>query len=115
MRLFDWRDKKWRGRVMAVLTVVVIVLLASHPELRLMIPLVDSLGLDLLLVLMSAQILDLCSAHVTPLLHWLHRNLLPPLARKAHYWFPFFYGSEGQFVTARIALFLYSRKLPAAA
>ena len=115
MRLFDWRNKNWRGRTMAVLTIVVIVLLAAHPELRLMIPLVDSLGLDLLLILMSAQILDLCRAHVMPLLYCSQRNLLPPLARKLHYWFPFFYGAEGQFVTARIALYFHSRQASAAA
>ena len=100
---------------MAILTVVVIVLLAAHPELRLMIPLVDSLGLDLLLVLMSAQILDVCKAQVMPLLYWLHRNLLPPLAGALHRWFPFFYGAEGQFVTARVALYLHPRKAPVAA
>lgn len=43
---------------MLILTMVVIVILASHPELRLFLPLVDALGLDLLLLLVGAQFLD---------------------------------------------------------
>jgi len=58
MKLFKWREKTWWQRSVLILTVIVVVVLASHPELRLFLPLVDALGLDLLLLLMGAQFLD---------------------------------------------------------
>ena len=56
--LFNWRQKSLRQQIILVLTLVVVVVLASHPELRLFLPLVDALGLDLLLLLIGAQFLD---------------------------------------------------------
>lgn len=43
---------------MLVATVLLCLALASHPELRLFVPLLDTLGLDLLVVLLGSQFLD---------------------------------------------------------
>jgi hypothetical protein len=56
MQLFNWRAKTWRQRALPALTVFLVLLLASHPELRLLLPIIDALGLDLLLLLVSAQL-----------------------------------------------------------
>ena len=58
MHFLAWRRKRWVNVAILVLTVVATVALASHPELRLLIPLVDSLGFDLVVLLVGSQILD---------------------------------------------------------
>ena len=73
----SWRNKPWLRATLIVLTVVATVLLASHPELRLLLPLMDSLGLDLLLVLVGAQLLDFAR----PLLYAAQVHVLRPVWR----------------------------------
>ena len=56
MNLLGWRTKSWRQRVVLIATIVLVCLLLAHPELRLFAPLLDALGLDMLLLLMASQL-----------------------------------------------------------
>ena len=105
MKLFDSREKSWRQRVMLVLTIVLVVVLASHPELRLFLPLVDALGLDLLLLLIGVQFLDF----VRPLLSIVGRHVLLPLVDRIYSLTLFFFGMAGPYVDARVATYRLSR------
>jgi hypothetical protein len=58
MRLLSWRDKPWQKRALLVLTAVLLVLLAAHPELRLLVPVVDLLGIDLFVLLAASPLLE---------------------------------------------------------
>ena len=53
-----WTSKSTRQRIVLVSTAILVVLLAAHPELRLLVPLVDALGLDLVLLLVGTQLAD---------------------------------------------------------
>ena len=102
LNLFNWRDKKWRKPVMAVLTVVVLLVIVSHPELRLLFPLVDALGVDVLVTLLSVQFLSLFGDYVKPSLCLLYRNVMLPLLDELHEMFMYFSGSFGHYLTVRI-------------
>jgi hypothetical protein len=62
--LARWRQPSWRKRVVLLATIVLLVVFASHPELRLLVPILDSLGLDLFLLLIGTQLYH----HVLPML-----------------------------------------------
>ena len=91
MKLFKWREKTWWQRGVLILTVVVVVILASHPELRLFLPLVDALGLDLLLFLMGAQFLD----YVRPWVAMAHRYVVQNHVFRLHSLFLLFFYNVG--------------------
>lgn len=80
MRFSNSPTAAWHRHGLAILTFAVVMLLAAHPELRLLIPLVDAMGLDVLLLLCGAQ--ALASSHaisrlcVLPLLRRLYGGLL---------------------------------------
>jgi hypothetical protein len=59
-----WRKKSWRERTVLILTTLVSLVLISHPELRIFLPLLDALGLELLVAVLGAQ----CTAALTPML-----------------------------------------------
>jgi len=105
MKLFEWRKNGWYRRAIFVLTIVLVVVLASHPELRLLLPLVDAFGLDLLLLLISAQFMD----YARPLLHVIHRSVVLPLASKSYSLVIYFLGIMGPYVAARVAVYRFFR------
>ena len=105
MQLFEWRKKLWFQRITLVLTIVLIVLLSSHPELRLLLPLIDALGLDLLMLLIGAQILSF----VRPFFLSLHRSVVLPVANGAYWLAIFVLGSDGPYFEARVAAY-FSRR-----
>jgi len=84
---------------LAVASVVTVILLASHPELRLLLPLIDALGIDLFVMLLCAQAWQ----YVRPLAAMLYCYLVRPIARKAYSTFLFFFGYLGPYVDARIS------------
>ncbi len=104
--LFNWRQKSLRQQIILVLTLVVVVVLASHPELRLFLPLVDALGLDLLLLLIGAQFLD----YARPIFFELNRLVLAPLASKFYSFAIFSFGIMGPYVDARISTCRHTRR-----
>ena len=99
MRIFDSLGKNWRQRALFVLTLILVILLASHPELRLLIPFIDALGLDLFLVLIGGQIW----AYSKPILHGLYQRIVLPTARRGYSVFIFFFGCMGPYVDANIS------------
>jgi hypothetical protein len=76
MKNFAWRSKPWFRTAILVLTIVATVLLAAHPELRLLLPVLDGLGLDLLVLLVGSQAL----AFALPMLETLWSRVLRPIA-----------------------------------
>lgn len=101
---FQWRQKSLRQQVMLVLTIVVVIALASHPELRLFLPLIDALGLDLLLLLIGAQFLD----YARPFLFTLNRLVMAPLARKFYSSVIYFFGIMGPYLDARVSIYRHA-------
>ena len=79
MRRIDWRNPKWRKRAITVLTVILVFCLAAHPELRIMAPLVDALGIDGLIVLLSFQLVSFFSESIKPQLLLIHNRYARPL------------------------------------
>lgn len=105
MKLIHWREKNGRQRIFLVLTIAVLVVLASHPELRALLPLVDALGLDLLLLLMGAQLLE----YLRPTFVAAHRQLIRPVAKHLYSLLLFLFGMAGPYVGARVATYGLSR------
>ena len=92
MKFLWWREKPWQQRVLLVLTVVALFLFAAHPELRLLIPVVDLLGLDLFFLLAASQLMDA----IRPSLDWTCRAL-QPTAVQLYFYFIFSLGFVGPY------------------
>jgi hypothetical protein len=88
-----WRDKPWQQRVLLVLTVVALFLFAAHPELRLLIPVVDLLGLDLFFLLAASHLMDA----MRPALGFACRALSPTTGQ-LYFYFIFCLGIVGPYV-----------------
>ena len=99
MKSFAWRNKTWRDRTLLLGSVVILVLLASHPELRLLVPLVDALGIDLFVMLLGAQAWQ----YFKPLAVMLYCALARPFARMSYSSVIFFFGYLGPYIDARIS------------
>lgn len=67
-----WKDAALRHRLLGGLTVLLVVALAAHPELRLLVPLLDATGLDVLMTLLGLQAVAFFSDSLKPwlLLGW---------------------------------------------
>jgi hypothetical protein len=100
MPLFGWPDASWRKRLLVVASLLLVVLFASHPELRLLLPLVDGLGLDLLLVLLGAQLWS----HARPLALALYALVVRPALDRTYRVFLFFaFGPFGPHAHGRLS------------
>ena len=97
MKFLWWREKPWRQRALLVLTAVVLVLLAAHPELRLLVPVVDLLGLDLVVLLAASPLLEALRPAWSAV-----REYLPPLATQLYFLFIFSLGIVGPYVDGRL-------------
>lgn len=82
MKPLDWKNPLWRKRFWTVLTVLFVIVLASHPELRLLVPLLDAIGLDIFIALLGAQFTTFLYSTLKPLFYraW---SWLTPVARAA--------------------------------
>jgi hypothetical protein len=89
----------WRRRLFFLATIVAIVLLSAHPELRLFVPLMDAFGFDLFALLVGAQAWD----YLRPTAHWVRDRLAIPLARRAYALALFLSGFMGPLVDAEVA------------
>ena len=98
MKLTDWRSKTWRDRALLIGTFAAIVLLASHPELRLLVPLVDALGIDLFIMLIAGQAWN----YFRPAMSLLYHSLAVPIARKLYSLMLFFCGYLAPYVDTRL-------------
>jgi hypothetical protein len=66
-----------RRRLLAILATLLVLSLAMHPELRLLVPLLDATGIDVLVTLLGLQALSLLSDSLLPYLRLMWRELLP--------------------------------------
>jgi hypothetical protein len=72
-----WNTPKLRRRLLAIVTTLLVLSLAMHPELRLLVPLLDAAGIDVLVTLLGLQTLSLFSESLLPYLRLLWQGLLP--------------------------------------
>jgi hypothetical protein len=56
MKWLAWTNSNWRRRAFLLLTTILIICIASNPELAAFVPVLDALGLDVLLYLFAAQL-----------------------------------------------------------
>jgi hypothetical protein len=89
----------WRRRLFLGATVLSIVLLSAHPELRLFVPIVDAFGVDLFVLLVGAQLWD----YARPMAHWARDNLAIPVVRESYDFAILMLGCMGPFVDASLA------------
>ncbi len=107
MQLFNWQKKSRRELFMYALTTVLIIMLAAHPELRLFLPLIDAVGLDLMLLFVCAQALDYFRPFALIALH----KILKPLAAKLYRLVLFCFGWMAPYVEARVAAHYDARNI----
>lgn len=98
MKIFTLREVDWQRYAWLFATALVVVLLASHPELRVLIPVIDVMGLDVLALLVGSQLWE----YARPFLHLMQVKLVHPLARKAYVVMLFFFGYLGIYVDAAV-------------
>lgn len=99
MRSGRSRRRTWQA-VFATATVVTVVLLASHPELRLLVPLIELMGIDVFVAVIGIQ----CWAVVEPYVSRMYRLAAPPLTAAAYRTLLFCFGYLGPWVDARLAM-----------
>lgn len=100
MQKFKWRKERWYRCSIAVATVLAIVALASHPELRLLLPLVDVLGLDIFIFLIGSQVFTF----VQPLASSFYRAILRPALRRVFSLAMFLLGVSGPYPEAHVMM-----------
>ena len=86
------QNKTWRHRIFVILTVIVVVMLMLHPELRIFLPLLDALGLELLLAIMLSQGLEF----VRPGYYLFVRHIAKPAAAELYALMLFSFGFGGR-------------------
>ena len=107
----SWQNKTWRQRIVLILTIIVIIMLMMHPELRIFLPVLDALGLELLLAVLSTQLM----AYIKPAFHVFVRHVAQPVANRLYALNLFMFGNAGPYVDARVTGFLAARKAGALA
>ena len=100
------QNKTWRQRLVLILTLILVVLLMMHPELRIFLPLLDALGLELLLAIMASQVIDF----VRPGYYLFVRYVAGPLAARLYALVLFLFGVAGPFVGAWASSFIASQR-----
>lgn len=63
-----WKNRTLRRRLLGIVSLLLVLALLAHPELRLLVPLLDASMLDLFLALFGAQLLVFLGTHVKPVL-----------------------------------------------
>ncbi|MGN6512456.1 MAG: hypothetical protein ACTHKZ_02620 [Lysobacteraceae bacterium] len=79
MKSFLSRHERWIRRLAGIATMLLLLALWSHPELRLLVPLFDAAGLDLLFTLLGVQALAMFADIGKPFLVLLWRRCAPAL------------------------------------
>jgi len=92
-----WRNKSWQQRALLIATAVALFLLAAHPELRLLVPVLDLLGLDLFVLLAASPLIDALRPATSAA-----RGYLLPVADQLYFYFIFFLGIAGPYVDGRL-------------
>ena len=89
----------WRKWLLLAAAFVVILLLAPHPELRLLLPFIDAVGIDLFVVLVASQ----AWSYFKPLLHRLYRSLVLPVLQALYALVVYFLYIAGPYFDAQVA------------
>ena len=76
-----------------------ILLLAPHPELRLLLPFIDAVGIDLFVVLVASQ----TWSYFKPLLRRLYRSLILPVLQVLYALVVYFLYIAGPYFDAQVA------------
>ena len=79
MKMPDWKNPQFRRRFFGVLTTLLVLSFAMHPELRLLVPLLDAVGIDVLISLLSIQALSLFTDLLLPSIKLFRQDLAPHL------------------------------------
>lgn len=80
MTLPFWKNRKFWRRVGGIVGALLLFALATHPELRLLVPFLDAIGLDALLLLVGAQTISFVSGVLGPAAINAWSRLVPALA-----------------------------------
>ena len=72
--------RKLYKRLLGVVGVLLLFLFAAHPELRILVPFFDAVGLDVLGVLLGTQVLALFASTFRPVLFAAWKRLVPWLS-----------------------------------
>ena len=102
----SWQNKTWRQRIFLILTIIVVVMLMMHPELRIFLPLLDALGLELLLTIMASQVIKF----VRPGYYLFVRYVTKPTAAKLYTVMLFLFGVAGPYFDAWVTEFIVARR-----
>ncbi len=100
MQIFEWRKEHWYRHLVVVATVIAIAVLAPHPELRLLLPLVDAFGLDLFIFLVGSQVFTV----VQPLASSFCREILQPVLHRSFSIAMFLLGVSGPYPEAHVVM-----------
>lgn len=84
MMLPDWKSPTWRKRFWTVAGVMLFIALAFHPELRVLLFLLDMVGAELLVALLGFQFKTFFASALTPFFHEAWRMLVPLIAAVNH-------------------------------
>lgn len=93
MNLLKIKTGTGRGKVFAVLTTIIILCIASNPALATFVPVLDALGLDVLIYLFSAQLSVLIGSVALPYARLLYQRWGKRTIK--HLWHIAFSGSGG--------------------
>lgn len=74
MNLLNIKSGTGRDKVLAVLTTIIILCIASNPELAAFVPVLDALGMEVLIYLVSAQLSVLIGSMVLPYARLLYQR-----------------------------------------
>ncbi len=100
-------NTKLRRLLLLGVGALVFLLLASHPEFRLLLPFVEVLGLDLFVVLVVSQ----TWTYINPMLLRLYKSLIQPVLHTLYTLVVFFLGIAGPYFDAQVTSRLPSFKL----
>lgn len=76
--MLSFLSPRWRRRIRWAIVLLIMLYFASHPEVRLMVTIVDAIGLDVLLMLFGAQLLSMYADMLLPMLRGLRYCVLAP-------------------------------------
>lgn len=83
MRWRDWKNSSWGHRGLLLLTTILVLCIASNPELAPFVPILDALGLDVLFYLLTAQLSGTIADQLLPIARYLYEQWVRKIVRCA--------------------------------
>ena len=69
----------WRKRLWTLIGILLVIAIAGHPELRLLLPVIDALGVDVFFGLLGLQFASVFSRHALPVFERSLASFVPAL------------------------------------